>query len=42
LTEGLDWEATQGERAFTAVAGGDEHGFFEKAEEDDEEDGDDE
>lgn len=43
LTEGLDWEAAQGERAFTAVAGDDEHGFFEKAEdEDDEEDGDDE
>lgn len=39
LTEGLDWEAEQAQKAFNAVVGeGEEQGFFEKAEDDEEED----
>lgn len=43
LTEGLDWEAEEGERAFWAVMGRQEdvedgHGFFDKTEADEPED----
>ena len=44
LTEGLDWEAEQGKKAFGAVMKSEDAGkeFFEKSPEDDEMEGEDE